>query len=501
MQDVYIAGAATTAFGKSPLGLVELMASAAENALARSGPHEVDALYVASMNPEEFVGESNIAAETAVALGLTGVPALRIETASSAGAAALHAAVHAIAAGCYRRVLVVAGEKMTHLTTGAVTRILAKVIDRAERQCGATMPALAAMITESYRKRYRLSRARLERMLCRVALKNHANGAHNPCAQFRRAISESDYLASKLVATPLRLYDCSPISDGAAAVLLTSEPTDIRIAGIGHATGPPGLVERDSLTSFSATRVAAARAYRMAGVSPSEIDFAEVHDAFTPFEIIATEDLGFFPPGKGGEAAEAGKTAIEGELPVNPSGGLKARGHPVGASGLAQVVEAVKRLRGESKPPGKRPARRALAHSMGGLGANNFVTIVELAELKPRTSALPPSPMVLRPRPRSAEAPPRPVTEGRIETFTVLYVTPDGYLPPLALALVRTERGRRLLAQGEDTSQLKIGREVYLRQVEGAYVFTVKGHLQKVREALNSLLRRTLAERRERVAR
>jgi acetyl-CoA acetyltransferase len=478
-----------TKFGKDPRPLAEIFSQAAQEALSVSEQQDVEALYVGAMNPEEFTGESNIASQVAETLGLTGIPAVRVETASSAGAAALLAGFQAIASGYYQRVLVLGGEKMTHLSTSATTRILAEVIDKQERQCGATMPALAAMITEKYRQKFRLSQSRLENMLCSVALKNHLNGSSNPLAQFQRKISREDYFASKFVATPLRLYDCSPITDGAAAVVLTSEKTDVRIAGIGQGTGPLSLRERSTFTSFPATRAAAKRAYDMAGISPWQIDFAEVHDAFTPFEIITTEDLGFFPPGTGGEAVIKGKTALEAPLPINPSGGLKARGHPVGASGLAQVVEVVKRLRGQARS--KREFKRGLAQSTGGLGTNNFVTIVERADSPVvQTERSPVSPSVpARARKKPMSTPPAS-EEGEIETFTILYVTPDGFLPPLALALIRERNGRLLMAQGEDVSQLKIGKEVYLRRIDDLYLFTVKGQLQKVQEALKKLLGR-----------
>ena len=329
-------------------------------------------------------------------------------------------------------------------------------------------------------------------MLCSVALKNHLNGSRNPLAQFQQAITREAYLASKLVATPLRLYDCSPITDGAAAVVLTSEKTDVRLSGIGQGTGPLSLRERDNFTSFLATRIATARAYQMAETSPQGVDFAEVHDAFTPFEIITTEDLGFFPPGKGGEAAIEGKTAFDGPLPINPSGGLKARGHPVGASGLAQIVEVVKRLRGQS--PSKRQFKRGLTQSTGGLATNNFVTILERADSpiiqNPGLPLFSPPPATARKK----APPPAPTSdEGEIETFTILYVTPDGFLPPLALALIRQADGRLIMAQGEDSTHLKIGREVYLRQIDDLYLFTVKSQLQKVQESLKRLLRRRTA--------
>jgi acetyl-CoA C-acetyltransferase len=488
MQSVYVSGVGMTRFGKDPRPIVEIFCQAGQEALAASDGEPVEALYIGSMNPEEFTGESNIASQIAEALGLTGIPALRIETASSAGAAALQAGFQAVASGYCRRVLVLGGEKMTHLSTSATTRILAEVIDKQERQCGATMPALAAMITEKYRQKFRLSQSRLENMLCAVALKNHLNGSRNSLAQFQKPITRETYLASKWIATPLRLYDCAPITDGAAAVVLTSEKTDVRLAGIGQGTGSLSLRERDTFTSFPATRMAAARAYEMADTSPQGIDFAEVHDAFTPFEIITTEDLGFFPPGKGGEATVEGKTALEGPLPINPSGGLKARGHPVGASGLAQVVEVAKRLRGETGD--KRKFKRGLAQSTGGLGTNNFVTILERTDTSgesPIRSSRPSAPLAVQKKAVSAGA---IAGEGQIETFTILYVTPDGFLPPVALALIRDRSGRLLMAQGEETLQLKIGRQVYLRRIDDVYLFTVKSPLQKVQESLIKLLRR-----------
>src|SRR5687767_7537449 len=193
MQSVYIGGVAMTKFGKDPRSLAEIFHQAAQEALMVSNVEEVEALYIGVMNPEEFTGDSNIGSQIAEALALTGIPAVRIETASSAGAAALQAGFQAIASGYYRRVLVLAGEKMTHLSTSATTRILAEVIDKQERQCGATMPALAAMITEKYRQKFRLSPSRLSNMLCAVALKNHRNGARNPYAHFQRVITKKDY--------------------------------------------------------------------------------------------------------------------------------------------------------------------------------------------------------------------------------------------------------------------------------------------------------------------
>jgi acetyl-CoA acetyltransferase len=481
-----------TKFGKDARALAQILSDAAAQALAEAQVETVDALYIGSMNPEEFTGDSNLASRVADSLGMTGVPAIRVETASSAGAAALMAGFQSIASGYYRRVLVLAGEKMTHLSTSATTRILAEVLDKRERLCGATMPALAAMITEKYRKKYRLSESQLSEMLCAVALKNHRNGARNPLAQFQRAISRKDYFASKLVATPLRLYDCAPITDGAAAVILSSEKTDVRLSGIGQGTGPVSLQDREIFTSFPATQAAARRAYDLAGTNPQGIDFAEIHDAFTPFEIISIEDLGFFPAGKGGEAVLAGATAPDGKLPVNLSGGLKSRGHPVGASGLAQVVDVFRRLTGQTAS--RREFKRGLTQSTGGLGTNNFVTIMERADAakptsSPRFAAAPaPAAQVQAPQRRDN-------MEGVIETFTIVHVTPDGFLAPLALALIRARDGTLLMAQGEDNTHLKIGQEVFVRRMDGVYLFTVKSQLQKVQEAFTRLWRRDLTEK------
>jgi acetyl-CoA C-acetyltransferase len=482
MIPVYIAGVGMTHFGKSPSTLVELLREAALGAVSNSAIQEIDAIYVALMNSEEFTGESNLASHVAEVLGVPGIPAIRVETATSAGAAAFHAGFQGIASGYYRHVLVIGGEKMTHLSTSETTRILAEVLDAQERECGATMPALAAMVTESYRRQYHLSQARIERMLCRVAMKNHFNGSQNPYAQFRRVISESDYLSSKIISTPLRLYDCAPISDGAAATVLTAERTDVVVSGIGQGTGPVSLSVRPSLTCFPATQIAAKRAYEMAALAPRDIDFAEVHDAFTSFELISAEDLGFFSPGKAGHAVEAGMTSLDGELPVNPSGGLKARGHPAGASGTAQIVEAVKILRRQSPFKLTREPRRALTHSIGGLATNNFVTIVErtqarrAARHRVRKNAAAESPHF---RPSRRKRMPRGIAaEGKIETFTISYVTPDRFVPPLGLALVRDKKGSRVMAQAEDVTQLKIGRAVYLRKSAATYYCSARSHPQ-----------------------
>jgi acetyl-CoA acetyltransferase len=460
------------------------MAEAAEVALKRSGREALDAMYVGVMNPEEFSGESNIAAAITDYLGLWGLPATRVETASATGAAALHAAFYAVASGYLRSVLVLAGEKMTHLSTSRTTRILAQVIERYERNCGASMPALAAMLSQRYMNQYKLSLAHMQRVLSAVAIKNHSNGVLNPYAHFRTELSYEQYEQSRIVSTPLRLYDCAPISDGAAAVVLTSDPTDIKISGIGQGTDTLGVRFRDSFTAFRSTQLAAKKAYDMAGLRPQDIDFAEVHDAFTPFEVIGTEDLGFFEPGKGAKAVERGDTSLEGEFPVNPSGGLKARGHPVGASGLAQIVEIVWQLRHEVEPRRQLPRSTiGLAQSTGGLATNNFVTILERADQKRVTPVNWRSPyqVAVTPAARPKRDPQAATREGVLQTYTVLYTTPEGFRSPLQIALIEDEENFVIMARGRNAQPIRIGARVLITRIGETYYFFNRSLADKVR--------------------
>jgi acetyl-CoA C-acetyltransferase len=475
-MDVYISGVGMTKFGRSKDSLEKMMAEAASSALKEALLERVDAIYLGVMNVEEFVGDSNFATLLADTLGLTGIPSTRVETASSSGAGAFEAAFYAVASGHMRNVLVLAGEKMTHLPTAKTTRILSEVIDRSERRYGATMPALAAMIAQKYAREFNLSPLKLEDILAQVAIKNHSNGYLNPYAQFRKIITKEDYLKSQMVAYPLRLYDCAPITDGASAIILTSQSTPIKVSGIGHATDTAAVRHRASFTSFNSTKEAALKAYTMAQLNPSDVQFAEVHDAFTLFEIIGTEDLGFFPPGEGWKALEKGISHLRGKLPINPSGGLKARGHPIGASGLAQLVEIVYQLRGEAGR--ERQLERAeigLAQSIGGLGNNNLVTILERNDRKrimnegwspdyhPEIKVLK---KINNPSPSEGV--------GILETFTTLYATPEGFLSPLTLGFVKTEGGEIVMACNPDyrsPKELKMGKKVYLKTREGLYVF------------------------------
>jgi acetyl-CoA C-acetyltransferase len=329
-------------------------------------------LVVAAMNPEEFLGDGNFASNVATYLGLADTPTLRVETATSSGAAAFYAAFAQVASGLCDSVLVVGGEKMTHLATPRVSEIIGRSIDPYERSYGATMPALAGLITRALLARKLVT----PREIAQVAVKNHANAALNPYAHFQQTVTAEEVMDSRMVAEPLRLLHCCPISDGAAALVVTAERTPVRVAGIGQGTDTLAVRHRDSLTSFKANRMAARAAFQMARFGPERVDFAEIHDAFAPFELISLEDIGLVPPGKAGRVTVDGETARDGRLPINPSGGLKARGHPLAATGIAQLVECVWQL---TRRVGARqvPGRVALAHSIGGLATNNWVTILE----------------------------------------------------------------------------------------------------------------------------
>jgi acetyl-CoA C-acetyltransferase len=375
MQQVFVAGAGMTRIGRHSEPLPDLMTAAARAALEDAGLEEPDAIVVAAMNPEEFVGDANFASNVATHMGFSEVPALRAETATSSGAAAFYTGFAQIAAGLRRTVLVVGGEKMTHLATPKVSEIIGRSIDPYERTYGATMPALAGLVTRALMARQGVT----TREISQVAVKNHAHAARNPFAHFPRAVTIEEVLESRMVADPLRLMHCCPISDGAAAVVLSADRTRVRVAGVGQGADTLAVRHRVELTSFAATRTAAREAYAMAGFGPERIDVAEVHDAFTPFELISLEDLGLVPPGKAGRATLDGDTALDGRLPINPSGGLKARGHPLAATGVAQIVECVWQLTGRAEGRQIADVVRTLAHSIGGLATNNWVTLLEQA--------------------------------------------------------------------------------------------------------------------------
>ena len=383
MRSVVVAGIGKTSFGAlADRDLRSLAVEAGQKCLenAHALPSQVEAFYLGNFAGPSFVGQNHLAPYVSGAMGITGVPATRFEAACASSGAAFYHAVLAVAAGIHDVVLVVGVEKMTSQTTPKVAEILAGAGDSTgEVRAGATFPALFAMIARRHMYQYGTTRE----MLAAVAVKNHANGAKNPQAHMRKVITMEQALNGKPVAEPLTVYDCSLVSDGAAAVLVTTaeraeEFTNkpIRVLGISQVSDYIALEAKGDITQFDAVVGAAQKAYTMAGLEPQHIDLAEVHDCFTIAEIIATEDLGFVAKGAGGRYALNGKTALAGERPVNTSGGLKAKGHPVGATGAGQICDLVMQMRGEAGERQVARTRFGLAQNLGGSGATAVVTIL-----------------------------------------------------------------------------------------------------------------------------
>jgi len=378
-----IVGAGKTAFGAFPdKDLRALAVEAGKKALAdaKCGPADIQAFYLGNFAGPEFTGQSHLAPYISTALGMTGIPATRFENACASGGSAFFHAFIAVASGIYDCVMVLGVEKMTSQTTGRVTEILCGAGDwSGEMRAGSTFPSLFGMIARRHMHEFGTTREHLSA----VAVKNHENGALNPDAQMRKVITLEQAMNGRPIAEPLNLYDCSLISDGAAAVILCAadrarrfSDKPISVLGIAQASDYVALDRKQDITTFPAVQLAGRNAYAMAGLGPNEIDFAELHDCFTIAELIAMEDLGFAGRGKAGFFTAEGGTRRNGAKPVNASGGLKSKGHPVGATGVAQLCDVVQQLRGEA---GERQLRRnsvGLAQNLGGSGASCVVTIL-----------------------------------------------------------------------------------------------------------------------------
>jgi acetyl-CoA C-acetyltransferase len=368
--------------------LVDMLAMAGWNAMedADLGDRSIDAVYVGNMASGLFNHQESVASALVDRLNLMPAAAERIENGPASGGSAVKNGFLGVASGYYDIVLVIGGEKMREVIGPKATDIVACMTHpEAEYIYGVTLPALAGMFTRLYMEKYEIT----QEHLAMVAIKNQENGLLNPYAHIQMKITMEGILThpqshvnSPIVADPLHLYDCCPVSDGAAAVLLTTEEIAqklkkpiVTIAGVGQATDTHTLQERSDPTDLKAVRIASQQAFKMAGLKPEDIHVAELHDAFTILEIAESEDAGFFPKGKGAKALADGETRIGGALPINPSGGLKARGHPVGATGVAQVVELVWQLRGEAGERQVENASNGFSVNFGGFG-NNVLAFV-----------------------------------------------------------------------------------------------------------------------------
>jgi acetyl-CoA C-acetyltransferase len=382
MRRVAVIGVGATEFGElwdesfRDIGIKAGLAAVAD---ANIGADKIDALYVGNMSAGRFIDQEHIGALIADYSGLArdNIPATRIEAAGASGGLALRQGFMAVASGLHDIVVVGGAEKMTDVSDTESAMIQSSAADQEwETVLGATFPSLHAMIALRHMHQYGTTREQL----ADVAVKNHKHGSLNPKAQFQRAITRETVLGSPMVSSPLRVFDCAPSSDGAAAVVLCPvdaakkyTDTPIEIIGSGQASDTLALHHRKDICTMEATKVAAARAFKMAGLTQKDVQVAEVHDNFTISEILAIEDLGFFPKGQGGRATEAGKTSLSGEVAVNTSGGLKARGDPIGATGLAQAVEIVTQLKGKADKRQVKDAKVGLTHNVGGTGATVVV--------------------------------------------------------------------------------------------------------------------------------
>ncbi|MHA1192394.1 MAG: thiolase C-terminal domain-containing protein [Promethearchaeota archaeon] len=403
MRQVAIIGVGHTKFGRlQDKGLMDLLSDASLKAIEDSNTNDkdFDSVYVGTMSPVAFNNISGIASALVDRMSLLPAAADHIKNGPASGGSAIKAGFQAIASGMSDLVLVVGGEKMTHITTpGFVTSNVATLTHpNAERKHGVSLPSFAGLLTRAYLEKYN---AKLE-WISDIAIKNHKNGALNPNAHFQRTLEDFMRSASEkgkgnwdniheflrdddrnpIIADPLRLFHVCPISDGAAALVLCNaeiakqySDTPILISGIGQATDTHIVFEREDLTTLKALKIASNKAYKMAKKTPEDIDVAELHDAFEILEAVQSEDIGFFKKGEGAKAAHEGLTEIGSKIPINPSGGLKARGHPLGATGVAQVVELVWQLRGQAGKRQVNGAETGISCNFGGFG-NNIISIL-----------------------------------------------------------------------------------------------------------------------------
>ena len=386
MRDVAIIGIGLTQFGELwDKSFRQLIAEAGAKAILDAGitGKEIDAMYVGSMSSGRFIGQEHIGALVADVSGFSHmhIPSTRVEGACASGGLAVRQGYLSIASGINDIVIVGGIEKMNDVGGVSATETLATAADQEwEAFFGATFPGLYAMIAKRHMHEYGTTKEQL----AQVAVKNHSNGALNPNAQFKKPITLEYAMNATIVADPLGLMDCSPVSDGAASIVLcaadiakkyTNKP--IKIIGSGQGSDTLALHARRDICTLDATVHAAKMAYKQAKITPKQINLAEVHDCFTIAEICAIEDLGFVKKGEGGKAVENKITTLDGSLPVNTSGGLKSKGHPVGATGVAQIVEITQQLRGKAEKRQVKNAKIGLTHNVGGSGATCVVHIME----------------------------------------------------------------------------------------------------------------------------
>ena len=382
VEKVCVLGAGSTKYGKLDESISDIAIQASAEAIEDAGivPKEIKAGYLSNVFG---VADKQVHLGPVVMsnLGIPERPSLTIESACGSGSVSFREAFANVAAGFYDVVLVTGVEKVTHTGTEWTTTYFSYCSDFFyEGGSGASFPGLFASIARAYLTEFKAT----EEDFAAVAVKNHDNGLLNPKAHLRRKITIEDVMKSPVVASPLKLYDCCPFSDGASSVILCNEKfakehnnNYIKVIGSGRGGSPAALQGREHLTTIPSTKIAAEAAYKMAGITPKDVDFAEVHDCFTIAEIIDTEDLGFFEKGQGVQGVRDGQTKRDGEIPINPSGGLKSKGHPIGATGVGQVVEVFDQLTGKAGERTIADAKIGLTQNFGATGASCAVHIFQ----------------------------------------------------------------------------------------------------------------------------
>ena len=375
MDKVCVLGAGSTKYGKLDDSISDITLQASVGAIESAGieSKDIKAGYISNVFG---VADKQVHLGPVVMsnLGISDRPSLSIESACGSGSVSFREAYANVAAGFYDVALVTGVEKVTHTGTEWTTTYFSYCSDFFyEGQAGASFPGLFASMARAYIHEFKAT----EEDFAQVAVKNHDNGLLNPKAHLRKKITVDDVMSSAVVASPLKLYDCCPFSDGASAVILCNEKFAkdhgadyIEVLGSGRGGSPAALQGREHLTTIPSTRIAADAAFKMAGITPKDIDFAEVHDCFTIAEVVDTEDLGFFEKGKGVEAVREGQTKLNGEISINPSGGLKSKGHPIGATGVGQVVEVFDQLTGKAGERTVKNAKIGLTQNFGATGAS-----------------------------------------------------------------------------------------------------------------------------------
>jgi acetyl-CoA acetyltransferase len=385
MDRVAMIGASMTPFGQREEWILDLLAEAGQEAMADAGIEGADVqhLYVSNMASGEFEGQTGIMNAVAQDLNCLPAYAARIDQTSSSGGAGVYQAWQSVASGASDLTLLVGGEKMTHRTTGESTDVIASITHPIEYAHGVTLPSFAGLTARKYLEQYDAPRE----SLAKVAVKNHKNGVDNPNAQFRKEVEVETVMESPIIADPLRLYDFCPVTDGSAALVfcpesLAQEYTDdyVVVSGVAGATDTHVVHERSDPTTMGGVVESGEAAFGMAGLDPDDVDLAELHDMFTILEFLQFEDLGFAAKGEGWQAVTEGRTDKDGEIPINTSGGLKSKGHPLGASGVAQVHEVYEQLLGEAGPRQLADDPEVgLACNVGGFGNCVITTILERA--------------------------------------------------------------------------------------------------------------------------